>query len=135
MSRGGVRKAGRVVAIAVVGAAVVLSACGRGGNPEDGKRIYARHCAACHGERGKGDGPTARLTGITPANLPAVVREKSKAELLGTIARGRQAMPAFGRILTDAEREAVYEYIRTLPEGQGPTVSRRLDPTGAQGLR
>jgi mono/diheme cytochrome c family protein len=95
---------------------LVVSGCGSGGNPQDGERIYAKHCGSCHGETGVGDGPTARLAGLKPANLPVAVREKSRAEILGTISRGRQAMPAFGRILTDAEREAVYEYLRTLPE-------------------
>lgn len=95
---------------------LVVSGCGSGGNPQDGERIYAKHCGSCHGEAGVGDGPTARLAGLKPANLPVAVREKSRAEILGTISRGRQAMPAFGRILTDAEREAVYEYLRTLPE-------------------
>lgn len=95
---------------------LVLSGCGSGGSPQDGERIYAKHCGSCHGEAGVGDGPTARLAGLKPANLPVAVREKSRAEILGTISRGRQAMPAFGRILTDAEREAVYQYLRTLPE-------------------
>ena len=94
---------------------LVVAGCGSGGNPQDGERIYAKHCGSCHGETGSGDGPTARLTGIKPANLPVAVQDKSRAEILGTISKGRQAMPAFGRILTDAEREAVYQYLRTLP--------------------
>ena len=93
---------------------LVLSGCGSGGSPQEGERIYAKHCGSCHGEAGLGDGPTARLAGLKPANLPMAVREKSRAEILGTISKGRQAMPAFGRILTDAEREAIYEYLRTL---------------------
>jgi len=101
---------------ALLALVLLLSGCGSGGSPQGGERIYAKHCGSCHGEAGVGDGPTARLAGLKPANLPAAVREKSRAEILGTISRGRQAMPAFGRILTDAEREAVYQYLRTLPE-------------------
>ncbi|MCI0659402.1 MAG: cytochrome c [Acidobacteria bacterium] len=93
---------------------LVLAGCGSGGSPQEGERIYAKHCGSCHGEAGLGDGPTARLAGLKPANLSVAVREKSRAEILGTINRGRQAMPAFGHILTDAEREAVYQYLRTL---------------------
>ncbi|MGH7433866.1 MAG: c-type cytochrome [Candidatus Methylomirabilales bacterium] len=113
---------------------LVVSGCGGGGNPQDGERIYAKHCGSCHGETGSGDGPTARLTGIKPANLAVAIREKSRAEILGTISKGRQAMPAFGRILTDAEREAVYQYLRTLAEKRA-AVSPGLDPTGDRGLR
>jgi mono/diheme cytochrome c family protein len=118
-----------------IGVCLVLAACGSDGNPEEGARIYTRHCYSCHGESGSGDGPTARLMGIAPANLPEAVRKKSRAELLGTIARGRQAMPAFGRVLTEEQREAVYQYLKTLEEHRSPTVSRGLDPTGSRGLR
>ena len=113
---------------ALLAVLLVVSGCGSGGNPQDGERIYAKHCGSCHGEAGLGDGPTARLAGLRPANLPAAVREKSRAEILGAISKGRQAMPAFGRILTDAERETVYEYLRTLP---GKKVS--LDRSRGQG--
>jgi mono/diheme cytochrome c family protein len=119
---------------ATLGLLLVLSACGSGEQAAEGGRIYARHCYACHGETGVGDGPTARLAGITPADLQVAVREKSKAEILGTIARGRQVMPAFSRVLTEGEREAVYQYLRTLPEKKAG-IPRGLDPTGAQGLR
>jgi len=110
---------------------LVVSGCGSGGSPQDGERIYAKHCGSCHGEAGLGDGPTARLAGLKPANLPVAVREKSRAEILATISKGRQAMPAFGRILTDAEREAVYQYLRTLPEKRAAVFS--LDRSRGQG--
>ena len=35
---------------------------------EEGKKLYGRHCASCHGPTGKGDGGMA-LSGGTPANL------------------------------------------------------------------
>lgn len=112
----------------------VLSACGSGDAMKEGRQIYARRCFACHGETGTGDGPTAKLMGIKPANLQMAVREKSKAELLGVIARGREVMPAFGPSLTEVEREAVYQYLRALPEKRA-AISRGLDPAGVQGLR
>lgn len=72
--------------------------------------------------------------GIKPANLQTAVREKSKGELLGIITGGRQVMPAFGHILTEAQQEAVVQYLRTL-KGEKATVARGLDPAGVQGLR
>ncbi len=107
---------------------LVVSGCVSGGSPQEGERIYAKHCGSCHGEAGLGDGPTARLAGLKPANLPVAVREKSRAEIVGTISKGRKAMPAFGRILTDAERDAVYQYLRTLAEERA-AVSPGLGPT------
>lgn len=35
---------------------------------EEGRKLYLRHCASCHGPSGKGDGSMA-LAGGTPANL------------------------------------------------------------------
>jgi cbb3-type cytochrome c oxidase subunit III len=35
---------------------------------EAGKKLYARHCASCHGQSGKGDGGMA-LSGGTPSDL------------------------------------------------------------------
>ncbi len=119
---------------AFLGLFLVLSACESAENIEEGERIYARGCYSCHGAVGLGDGPTARLMGITPANLQQAVREKSKAEILDTITRGRQAMPAFGRSLTEAQQEAVYRYLLTL-QRKKTIAPRGLDPTGIRGLR
>ena len=113
---------------------LLLSACGSRGGSEEGQAIYQRRCLPCHGETGVGDGPTARMLGIKPANLQNAVVEKSRGEILETIAQGRNVMPAFGRSLTEGEREAVYDYLRTLPTRKG-SAFRGLDPTGAQGLR
>jgi mono/diheme cytochrome c family protein len=117
-----------------LGVLLVLPACGGSEDIDEGARTYARGCYSCHGSVGLGDGPTAKLMGIQPANLQQAVREKSKAEILNTMTRGRQAMPAFGRSLTEAQREAVYRYLLTL-QGKRAIASRGLDPTGIRGLR
>lgn len=124
----------RMIWGAFLGVLLALPACGSSKGIEEGARTYARGCYSCHGPVGLGDGPTAKLMGIQPANLQQAVRERSKSEVLGTIARGRNAMPAFRHTLTDAEQEAVYLYLLTLPEKK-VTVSRGLDPTGIRGLR
>jgi mono/diheme cytochrome c family protein len=111
-----------------------LTGCGSNGSIEEGEQTYVRGCYSCHGSVGLGDGPTAKLMGIQPANLQQAVREKSKAEILNTITRGRQVMPAFGRSLTEAQREAVYRYLLTL-QGKRAIASQGLDPTGIRGLR
>jgi len=80
-------------------------------------------------------GAVAGVTTVKhPISLARAVMEKSRDEILETIAQGRNVMPAFGRSLSEGEREAVYDYLRTLPTRKG-SASRGLDPTGAQGLR
>jgi mono/diheme cytochrome c family protein len=113
---------------------LLLAACGSRGGSEEGQAIYLRRCLACHGETGVGDGPTAKMLGIKPADLQRAVMERSREEVLETIAQGRNLMPAFDESLSAGEREAVYEYLRTLP-ARKRSAFRGLDPTGAQGLR
>jgi len=37
--------------------------------PSDGREMYAKYCASCHGVTGKGDGPTAPAFKRPPTNL------------------------------------------------------------------
>jgi len=68
---------------------------------EHGRQIYAEACVACHGEGGDGGhggGPTL------VAGLPA----ESIAAVAGA---GRNTMPAFGRVYTEADLKDVATYI------------------------
>jgi len=79
----------------------------------DGKRIFTRYCAGCHGPEGKGDGYL--LLGPEPANLtrPAT-KTKSNAALLQIIHEGKPNMPSWKVRLSENESRAVLAYIRTL---------------------
>jgi mono/diheme cytochrome c family protein len=84
-----------------------------------GKLIYARHCAACHGTQGHGDGPNAVLLKIAPANFhrPGSYL-KSDETLLRMIEHGGVFSPMHswrGR-LTDGEMQDVLAYIRVLSQ-------------------
>jgi mono/diheme cytochrome c family protein len=88
-----------------------------------GQRIYAQHCATCHGPDGRGNGPAAPSMiprprdftlgqfkyKSTPAGQPP-----SDADLARTIADGLQAsgMPYFRDILSDADIRAVVDHIK-----------------------
>ena len=48
----------------------------------DGKFLYAAHCAACHGPKGRGDGVDADLFSPRPPNLRAGVLTKHRDEAL-----------------------------------------------------
>ena len=39
------------------------------GNVAQGRAIYLRYCASCHGRNGEGDGPIARALTTPPTNL------------------------------------------------------------------
>ncbi|QPD03829.1 MAG: putative Cytochrome c55x [Candidatus Nitrospira kreftii] len=78
-----------------------------------GKLIFDRHCAGCHGPKGKGDG--FMMLGPDPANLtrPSTT-QKSDMALLKTIHEGKFTMPAWKLRLSEEDSRAVLAYIRTL---------------------
>ena len=78
-----------------------------------GKKIFIKHCAGCHGAKGKGDG--YQLLGADPANLTAPATQKtSDAVLINTIHEGKSTMPAWKVRLSEQDSRDVLAYIRTL---------------------
>lgn len=84
-----------------------------------GKAVYERHCVSCHGPGGWGDGPSAVLLRIPPANFHRFSSFlKSDEELLRTIEHGvvYSPMHAWRGQLTDGEMQDVVAYIRLLSQ-------------------
>ncbi len=103
-----------------------------GAGRSDARALYQMHCAVCHGESGKGDGPGAAITrqrmpDFTNAAAMQQVSDTFLAEIIkkGGSQFGRSnAMPAWGMKLSDAEVEALVRYIRSLanPVTSGPSA-------------
>ncbi|MCL4835053.1 MAG: c-type cytochrome [Caldilineaceae bacterium] len=72
-----------------------------------GRGLFAENCAACHGETGRGDGPTAASLPDPPTAFadPNAVWERSPAELFHTAKFGRieKLMPPWSNQLTDGQ--------------------------------
>ena len=84
-----------------------------------GKAVYDRHCRACHGQAGRGDGPEVPSLKIPPADFQKFQSFlKSDEELLRTIEHGVVFSPmhAWRGQLTDGEMQDVVAYIRVLSE-------------------
>ena len=82
-----------------------------------GKAVYERHCLACHGAGGRGDGPDAAALRVPPANFHRFQSFlKSDEELLRTIEHGVVFSPmhAWQGQLTETERQDALAYIRQL---------------------
>lgn len=98
----------------------------------DGKALYLKWCAACHGETGRGDGPNAARLPVKPAAHASrdAMAARPDDSLFDTIASGGAVMnrsprmPAFGGTLTAAEIRALVRHIRTLCRCDGPSWSR-----------
>lgn len=84
---------------------------------ENGKAIYSEKCAACHGERGLGDGEQSKdlPVSVIPIGLPEFSREATPAQWYATVTQGNleRFMPPFTS-LNDQERWDVVSYALTL---------------------
>ncbi|HWP60246.1 MAG TPA: ethylbenzene dehydrogenase-related protein [Candidatus Acidoferrales bacterium] len=111
-----------------------------------GKQIYAKQCAACHGEQGRGDGEAAYLLYPKPRDFVAAnyrlvstwERIPTDQDLFNTITRGMpgSAMPSWGH-LPEEQRWALVYYIKSLAEkplAVKPQKKPAADGTGGEGL-
>ncbi|HYI12001.1 MAG TPA: SCO family protein [Thermoanaerobaculia bacterium] len=100
---------------------LLLAACGPGAEAPNGRELYLAYgCAACHGENGDGNGPSAGLSFVKPRdlrNLAAYSGPKSAEGIAGTIAigiaSGRTGMPGYPDI-PQRERLAIAEHLLSL---------------------
>ena len=112
-----------VLAAAALGAAAAGPSAGeeparRPGNllASQGEALFVRHCAACHGMGGRGDGPAASALSKRPADLTGIASRRGGKFPAGDIAsiidgrfelpaHGSREMPIWGRRLGEAIAE------------------------------
>ena len=95
-----------------------------------GRMLYTRHCAMCHGEKGKGDGPAARLHAERSKRAPQDLTDAkvqagmSDGEIYWKVSTGFKEggqiiMPAFSEeIPKDEDRWKLVHYVRALAARQ-----------------
>ena len=92
-----------------------------------GKAAYAANCLACHGAKGKGDGPAAPSLKRPVGDLSSQkAQEQTDGALFWKITEGRPPMPAFEKLLAEDQRWHVVNYIRTL--ASSPTTPKSTLP-------
>jgi mono/diheme cytochrome c family protein len=107
------------LALILVGAAAGVS---YGQNQGEGKKLYTNFCSACHGDTGKGDGPSGRALPVRPADHTngAVMNQMNDKFLVDMIAKGGSAvgkssfMPGWGNSFNDKQIRDIVAYIRSL---------------------
>jgi mono/diheme cytochrome c family protein len=100
-----------------------------------GQVQFNRHCAACHGQSGRGgSGDVAYGTvgayglSVPPANvLTPEVQAQPDGQLFDTITNGVRQMPGYGHQVRDAlDRWAIVAYVRELQFAYGnPTLGKK----------
>src|SRR5262245_8621401 len=136
----------KFVAIAAVAGAVLGSrwASGAGPDPAEGRKLYDQHCAVCHGDNGKGDGPLAEDLKVPPADLTEITKRRDghfpDVELREIIdgrrhvrGHGGSEMPVWGRVFArgnfgevevDAKLDALLAYLRSIQVGPSKAGGR-----------
>lgn len=82
---------------------------------QTGQELYTANCVTCHGPDGTGEGPFAALqaTAVPDFTDPVTMLGANSAILQGKLLRGGMGtgMPNFGTIFTDAEIQALVDYL------------------------
>jgi mono/diheme cytochrome c family protein len=127
--------AGRSEAAGAAEAAGMTGAAGAGiplPEIDDPAALYARACAACHGEHGGGDGANVRYLPVRPtAHADSAYMSTRPDDTLfdgiyggGYILNKSHRMPAFGLTLSREQILGLVAYLRELCRCQGPGWSR-----------
>jgi mono/diheme cytochrome c family protein len=88
----------------------------------EGKAVWQKACAKCHGPDGKGDTPMGRRLEIRDLTDPKVQASFTDAIAVkdvkeGVTVDGRKKMPAYADTLTQAQIKDVVAYLRTFKKG------------------
>jgi mono/diheme cytochrome c family protein len=99
------------------------------GNAGRGKRLYHANCAACHGDKGDGQGPRARFTNPKPRNFLEEPARSSfnRPALYAAVSHGLPGteMPGWSTVLTPQQMADVSEYVLRTFIQPAPATARR----------
>jgi mono/diheme cytochrome c family protein len=90
-------------------------------NVRKGKRLFSRHCTACHGTLGRGDGPVAHQWARLPKDLTNPERQArlTDGEIFWKISKGHRTgsdviMPGLAGKLGADDRWRIVLHVRNL---------------------
>lgn len=90
-------------------------------NLRRGRELFNRHCTACHGASGRGDGPMAHHWARLPKDLTHPERQKrlTDGEIFWKVSVGHrqgadEIMPGLGQRLAADDRWRIVLYVRSL---------------------
>jgi mono/diheme cytochrome c family protein len=133
--------AGLGVVVALLASAVagsrVAPAAGKTGAPHDveaGRALFLRNCAPCHGDAGRGDGPSAGGLATKPADLAngQLVNGLPDAWLSSVIMNGgpaeglSPAMPPFRGNLNEGQARQIVAFVRSIAQPPPPDAAPPL---------
>ena len=83
--------------------------------------IYARNCARCHGNDGRGDAEIRKtMPNVRDFHDPAFLARANTYTIVSVMMAGKGQMPAFGKSLSVPKMQALSGYVRRLGAGSAP---------------
>lgn len=100
-------------------------------NLAGGKKAYQTYCIACHGEKGKGDGPAGMALKPKPRNFTdtAFIKKEPKMKMYNVINEGGKKyglspmMSAWGKSLKPDQINDVLAYVLTFSESSSEAMT------------
>ncbi len=82
-----------------------------------GKMLYNKHCASCHGKKGKGDGPKARMLDTFSGDFTGdYYQDQTDGEHFYKTKVGRGEMPGYDKKIVDEDIWHIVNYMRTFDD-------------------
>lgn len=103
-------------------AGLLLSACGPSGSGGDAAQLFARECASCHGQDGRGHPGRRGLEPLLDLTRSPLARAGQNGLVFQRIALGFGTMPGFSHKLAQGDLELLAEYVRELARTDPPTA-------------
>lgn len=102
------------IAFGMVASALVLLLAGRTWADVDGKAVYAKSCANCHGPDGKGNTPAGKALKVMDLATKHFASPDAIPEIVKTVREGIPRMPPMAGKLKPEEIEAVARYTQQM---------------------
>ena len=101
-------------------------------NLAGGKKVYQTYCIACHGEKGKGDGPAAMALTPKPRNFTdtALISKEPKMKMYSVISEGGKKygyspmMAGWSKSIKPEQINDVLAYVLTFSEDPAKAVAQ-----------
>lgn len=105
---------GLLLLTTATGAALAETPTRRPTDQERGEELYERHCFACHGSNGRGDGPATEALVVPVPDLTDNLDPRKREEQSRVVLRGKGTMPAFESTFDKADAKRVLKHLAGL---------------------
>ena len=79
-----------------------------------GKEEWNKSCKACHGIKGSGDGPKAKMLKTNPGDFSKTLKAQTDGEIFFKTKMGRGDMPKFDGKIKDEDIWTLVNYMKTM---------------------